>query len=87
MEEALTLLQLSDKRFARPLEKLVRSAVANAEQKNDRDKAGIDVDNLIVKTVMVDEGSSLWRIRARAQGRANWIQHKTSSVQVVLSEE
>lgn len=86
VEEALVVLQLSGKRFARPLEKLVRSAVANAEEKNSREKAGIDVDNLIVKHVMVDEGSSLWRIRARAQGRHAWIQKRTSHVTVVLEE-
>jgi large subunit ribosomal protein L22 len=86
VEEALAYLDLSPKKFARPLAKLVRSAVANAEDKNNRDKAGIDVDNLIVHTVTVDEGSSMWRIRARAQGRAAWIQRRTSSVTVVLEE-
>jgi large subunit ribosomal protein L22 len=86
VEVALAHLDLSSKKFARPLAKLVRSAVANAEDKNNRDKAGIDVDNLFVRTVMVDEGSSMWRIRPRAQGRANWIQRRTSHVTVVLEE-
>jgi large subunit ribosomal protein L22 len=86
VEEALANLDLSAKKFARPLAKLVRSAVANAEDKNNRDKAGIDVDNLFVRTVMVDEGSSMWRIRPRAQGRASWIQRRTSHVTVVLEE-
>ncbi|MHC4608591.1 MAG: 50S ribosomal protein L22 [Planctomycetota bacterium] len=86
VEEALTLLRLSDKRFARPLEKLVRSAVANAEEKNNRDRAGIDVDNLVIKKITVDEGPSMWRIRARAQGRHAWIQKRTSNVTVVLEE-
>jgi large subunit ribosomal protein L22 len=87
VEEALTILDLSSKRFARPLAKLVRSALANAEEKNKRDQAGIDIDNLVVGVINVDQGPNMWRIRARAQGRANWIQHKTSSIQVVLSEE
>lgn len=86
VEEALAHLDLSPKKFARPMAKLVRSAVANAEDKNNRDKAGIDVDNLFVRTVMVDEGSSMWRIRPRAQGRASWIQRRTSHVTVVLEE-
>lgn len=86
VEEALAHLDLSAKKFARPMAKLVRSAVANAEDKNNRDKAGIDVDNLFVRTVMVDEGSSMWRIRPRAQGRASWIQRRTSHVTVVLEE-
>jgi large subunit ribosomal protein L22 len=80
VEEALAYLDLSPKKFARPLAKLVRSAVANAED------AGIDVDNLFVRTVAVNEGSSMWRIRARAQGRAAWIQRRTSHVTIVLEE-
>ena len=87
VEEALTILDLSVKRFAKPLAKLVRSALANAEDKNQRDQAGIDIDNLIVHRITVDQGASMWRIRARAQGRAAWIQKKTSHVQIVLSEE
>jgi large subunit ribosomal protein L22 len=86
VEEALAYLDLSPKKFARPLAKLVRSAVANAEDKNNRDKAGIDVDNLFVHTIMVNEGSSMWRIRPRAQGRAAWIQRRTSHVTLVLEE-
>jgi large subunit ribosomal protein L22 len=85
-EEALVLLRLSDKRVARPLEKLVRSALANAEEKNNREKAGIDVDNLVVRTITVDEGPSMWRIQPRAQGRAFWIQRRSSHVSVVLEE-
>ena len=72
--------------IATPLAKLVRSAVANAEDKNTKQKAGIDVDNLYVSHVSVDEGPSQWRIRPRAQGRAFWIQKRTSHVTVVLEE-
>ena len=86
VEDALAILDLSTKRFSRPLAKLVRSALANAEDHNNRDKAGIDVDNLVVGTITVDQGARMWRIRARAQGRANWIQKKTSHIEVVLSE-
>ena len=86
IEDALTILDLSNKRFSKPLAKLVRSALANAEEKNERDKAGIDVDNLVVETIMVDQGASMWRIRARAQGRAAWIQRRTSHVSIVLAE-
>jgi large subunit ribosomal protein L22 len=87
VEEALVILDLSPKRFARALAKLVRSALANAEEKNNRDKAGIDIDNLVVGTIHVDQGPSLWRIRPRAQGRANWVQKRTANVRVELSEE
>ena len=85
--DALAILELSAKSFARPLAKLVRSALANAEDNNNRRKAGIDVDNLVIGKITVDEGPSLWRIRPRAQGRANWIQRRTSHVEVVLKEE
>jgi large subunit ribosomal protein L22 len=86
VEDALAILDLSPKRFAVPLAKLVRSAVANAEEKNSRDKAGIDVDNLVVEKITVDQGASMWRIRARAQGRASWIQRRTSHIDVILAE-
>ena len=86
VEEALAILDLSPKKFARPLAKLVRSAVANAEHKNEREKAGIDVDNLVISRITIDQGPSLWRIQARAQGRANWIQRRTSHVQLELEE-
>ncbi len=86
MEESLTILELSTKKFAKPLAKLVRSALANAEEKNENDRASIDIDNLVVETITVDEGSSMWRIRPRAQGRAAWIQRRTSHVFVVLAE-
>jgi large subunit ribosomal protein L22 len=86
VEDALNLLSLSPKRVADPIAKLLRSAVANAEQKNENEHAGIEIDNLVVSTVFVDEGSSMWRIRARAQGRASWIQKRTSKINVVLSE-
>lgn len=86
VEDALAALSLSSKRFARPLAKLLRSAVANAQEKNEREKAGIDIDNLIVETVMVDEGPRSWRIMPRAQGRAAWIARRSAHVTVELGE-
>jgi large subunit ribosomal protein L22 len=86
VDEALTILQLSRKGFAKPLAKLVRSAVANAGERNERDRAGIDIDNLVVEKITVEQGASMWRIRPRAQGRAAWIQRKTSHVSIVLAE-
>jgi len=86
VEDALGVLSLSTKRSAKPLAKLLRSAVANAEQHNENHKAGIDIDNLIVHRIFVDEGNSMWRIRPRAQGRASWIQKRSHHVTVILSE-
>jgi large subunit ribosomal protein L22 len=87
VEDALVILDLSPKRFSRTLAKLVRSALSNAEEKNNRDQAGIDIDNLVVGKITIDQGPSMWRIRPRAQGRASWIQKRTANVSVVLSEE
>ncbi len=86
VEEALNLLALSPKRVSDPIAKLLRSAVANAEQKNELNQAGIEIDNLVVSTIFVNEGTSMWRIRPRAQGRAAWIQKRSSKINVVLSE-
>jgi large subunit ribosomal protein L22 len=86
VEEALNILSLSTKKSAAPIKKLLRSAVANADYQNDEKGAGIDVDSLIVSKITVDEGPSLWRIRPRAQGRANWIQKRASHITVVLAD-
>jgi large subunit ribosomal protein L22 len=86
VEAALNLLSLSPKKASAPIEKLVRSAVSNAEQKNESHGAGIDIDNLVVSRIVVDEGPSMWRIRPRAQGRATWVQKRASHITVVLAE-
>jgi large subunit ribosomal protein L22 len=86
VEAALNLLDLSPKRVGIPIAQLLRSAVANAEQKNEKQRAGIEVDNLVVAQIYVDEGPSMWRIRPRAQGRATWVQKRSSNINVVLSE-
>jgi len=86
VEDALNLLLLSNKKSAEPMAKLLRSAVANAENKNDSHEAGIEIDNLVVSKITVDEAASLWRIRPRAQGRANWVQKRASHITVILAE-
>ncbi len=86
VEEAINILSLSSKKSAGPIEKLLRSAVANAENKNDEQSAGIEIDSLVVSEITVDEGPSMWRIRPRAQGRADWIQKRASHITVVLAD-
>jgi large subunit ribosomal protein L22 len=86
VEDALNILAVSQKKFAGPLSKLLQSAVANAADQNDTHNAGLDVDRLKITHISVDEGPSMWRIRARAQGRASWLQKRTSHIKVVLSE-
>ncbi len=81
VQEALNILQFSPQKPAGIIAKLVRSAVANAEQK------GVgDVDRLFVKTIYVDQGPALKRFMPRAQGRATRIRKPTSHVTVVLGE-
>jgi len=79
VEEALNILNFTPKYSARPLAKLLRSAVANAET-----KGGYDVDTLIVKTAMVDEGPQMKRFRPRAMGRSNRILKRTCHVRFEL---
>jgi large subunit ribosomal protein L22 len=79
IQEAMNILQVSPQKTAPILSKLLKSAVANAEQ------GGVsDVDQLFVKTVMVDQGPVLKRFRPRAQGRASRIRKPTSHITVVL---
>ncbi|GBD27411.1 50S ribosomal protein L22 [bacterium HR30] len=82
VEQALHILQFTPKRGARILAKALRSAVANAEQKESR----VDVDALIVATVTVDGGPTLKRFLPRAHGRATPIRKRTSHLTVVVSD-
>jgi len=79
IQEAMNILQFSPQKTAPILSKLLKSAVANAEQKGVS-----DVDTLFVKTVMVDQGPVLRRFMPRAQGRASRIRKPTSHITVVL---
>src|SRR3546814_16457851 len=67
-ELAVNLLKFSDKKAANLIKKVVESAIANAENNQ-----GADVDELTVKTIMVDEGPTLKRFMARAKGRGTRI--------------
>src|SRR5215831_10439118 len=78
--EALAALRYSRKMVARDLEKLLRSAVANAQQKD----ANLDVDRLVVARAMVDEGPPQKRARPRSMGRIYRILKKTSHVSIAL---
>ncbi len=82
VSEALILLQLSARAASRDLEKLVRSALANAADKGEND----DPDALIVHSVTVDQGPTLKRFRPRARGRVGKILKRTCHIQVVLDE-
>ena len=78
--DALTILQYSPKRVARDLEKLLKSAVANAQNKD----AGVDVDELVVSRAMVDGAPSQRRIQHRAMGRVFQILKRSCHVTIDL---
>jgi large subunit ribosomal protein L22 len=77
---ALAMLKYTPQAASGHLAKLLRSAVANAEQKGGR----VDVDALFVKTLTVDQGPKMRRFMARAMGRAYRVEKKTSHVYVEL---
>ncbi len=80
VEDALITLTFTTKRAAKPLEKLLSSAIANAKN------LSIPTDNLIVKEISVDGGKILYRRRPRSHGMANPIRKRTSHVNIVLTE-
>jgi large subunit ribosomal protein L22 len=79
VEEARRILRFSTLGASRDLDKLLNSAVANAEQ-----RPGVIADNLWISRAWVDEGPTLRRFRPRAYGRATKIRKRTSHVTLVV---
>jgi large subunit ribosomal protein L22 len=86
VNEAYAVLQFSKKAAAEPIDKALRSAVANAVYKADENGEVLDVDDLYVKQAYIDEGRTLRRYRAAAMGRAAPIRKRMSHVTVVVDE-
>ena len=84
VNRALDLLHFSKKQPSIRLEKLLRSAIANWEAKNPQDARELDNGNVYVKTIMVDEGRTLKRIRPCPQGRAGRIRKRSNHVTIIL---
>lgn len=84
VNRALDLLKFSKKAPAIRLVKLLRSAIANWESKNPDSGKELDNGNVYVKTIMVDEGRTLKRIRPCPQGRAGRIRKRSNHVTVIL---
>ena len=82
VELALSSLKFMPHKAAGILEKVMRSAVANADQHPQ-----MDVDTLIVRNVLVDQGPTLKRFRAKARGRGTRILKRTSHITVILADE
>ena len=82
VEEAVGLLDLMPKKAAGIISKAIKSAAANAE-----DREGVSVDDLRIHTVAVDGGTIAKRWMPRSMGRANRINHRTSHLTVVVTDE
>lgn len=79
--DALDQLKFGNTHAAKLLHKLLKSAVANAENNH-----GADIDELKVQTVRVDQGPTYKRMRARARGRSSRILKRTSHVAITLAD-
>lgn len=81
-EKALTILNFMPHRASRVLSKLLKSAMANAEQKEVSAP-----EEMIIVRIYVDQGPTMKRIIPRAMGRANQIKKRTSHITLILSDE
>ncbi len=82
VETGLDILKFMPQKAAAIVKKVVHSAVANAEQNPD-----IDIDSLIIRNIIADQGPTLKRFRARARGRGTRILKRTAHITVILAEE
>ena len=81
VNEAFAILKYTQREAARVIEKVLKSAIANAEHNNELDRA-----NLIVSEAFVGQGPTLKRFRPHAQGRAFRILKRTSHITVIVKE-
>ncbi|MBW1835349.1 MAG: 50S ribosomal protein L22 [Deltaproteobacteria bacterium] len=81
VEAGLNILKFMPQKAAGIVEKTVRSAVSNADQNPD-----IDVDMLVIRNIIVDQGPTLKRFRARARGRGTRILKRTAHITIILDE-
>ena len=81
VEKAVELLTFSNKKAAVIIKKVLESAIANAEHNE-----GADIDELKISEILVDDGPSQRRWRARARGRVNHIIKRTSHIRVTVSD-
>ncbi len=82
VEKALHILKFSQKEASNRLEKLLLSAIANWQSKNE--EADVEQAELIVKEIRVDSGSMLKRLRPAPQGRAHRIRKRSNHVTIVV---
>ena len=85
-DEALDILRYQPHRGARMLEKVIRSAIGNAQDPDQNGGKSALVDNLVVAEARVDQGPMFKRIRPRSRGMAYLIRKRTSHIHVTLEE-
>jgi large subunit ribosomal protein L22 len=85
-EDAVQILRFTKKRAAKDIEKVLRSAIANAERKAEDAGASLDVDELYVSSCFVNEGSRWKRLRPAPMGRAFRYQRRTAHIVVAVAE-
>jgi large subunit ribosomal protein L22 len=87
VNRALDILKYTKKEASIRLEKLLRSAIANWESKNESERKELESGNICVESIMVGQGRSLKRIRTAPQGRAARIRKRSNHVTIVLGKK
>ncbi len=87
VNRALDILKYSKKEASYRLEKLVKSAIANWEAKNEEERKELESGNVVVESIMVGQGRSLKRIRTAPQGRAARIRKRSNHITIVLGKK
>ncbi|MCD6186078.1 MAG: 50S ribosomal protein L22 [Deltaproteobacteria bacterium] len=82
VEVGLDILRFMPQKAAGILEKTLRSAVANADQ-----HSGVDIDSLVIRNIIADQGPTLKRFKARARGRGTRILKRTTHITVILCDD
>lgn len=81
VDEAMIFLEFSKKKASMVIRKLLESAIANAENNNNA-----DIDKLSIKSIIVNQGMRLKRIKPRARGRADRITKPTCHIEIILTD-
>ena len=81
VDEAMSFLEFSKKKASMVIRKLLESAIANAENNNNA-----DIDKLLIKSIIVNQGMRLKRIKPRARGRADRITKPTCHIEIILTD-
>jgi large subunit ribosomal protein L22 len=82
VEEALEILKFTERAAAVPMSKTIKSAMHNMVNKKGGTVEAVD---MVIKSILVDDGRTLYRIRPRAQGRAFRIRKRSSHIKVVVT--